>query len=178
MALRIACPKCNGEFDLRPDAVPGRLYSCPLCEKTFQVAVGSSLALSLRREQALSGLIFDANVLADDLIADCNRLLKLGILLDKGALGAKATGIAGGAFAAAQGHWLVGAAVAVAGLLANVLTEDWKRIKLAEVRQKWFSRLTTMDQPQLAEFLSAVQYRHPALTLQARNLLASSCSVQ
>ena len=47
-------------------------------------------------------------VLADDLVEDCNRLLKLGIMLDKGALGAKAAGVTGGAFAAAQGHWLIG----------------------------------------------------------------------
>lgn len=177
MALQAVCPHCKKEFQLRDDAEVGVVFRCPACKQQQQVALGTSLAFALRKEQALSGRIFDPEVLAEDLVEDCNRLLKLGIMLDKGALGAKAVGIGGGAFAAAQGHWLIGVAIAVVGLLSNVFTEDWKRIKLGEVRQKWFQRLSSMDKPQLHALMGAIQQRHPAMLMQARGMLALSCSM-
>jgi phage-related tail fiber protein len=177
MPLNVACPHCEEKFELLLGVVPGQGYPCPMCRRTFRVGAGSSLALSLRREQALAGIVFDANVLADDLVNDCNALLKLGIMLDKGALGAKAAGVAGGACAAFQGHWLLGAAVAVGGLLANVATDGWKKIKLGQVRQKWFERLTSMSESQLHELASSIQHRHPALAVHARGLLAISSGV-
>ena len=177
MALNAVCPHCKNQFDLRLDAKLDTDYSCPGCHENLQIVSGSPLALSLRREQALSGVVFDAEVLVSDLVEDCNQLLQLGIVLDKGALGAKAAGVAGGAYAALQGHWLLGAAVAAAGFLANLATDDWKRIKLSQVRQKWFHRLTTIDEAQLNELTSALRRRHPALMMHGQSLLALSCSV-
>ena len=58
MAVHAVCPHCKTQFELCMDAVPGRDYLCPQCRKTFRVAVGSALALSLRREQALTGVVF------------------------------------------------------------------------------------------------------------------------
>ena len=115
-----------------------------------------------RKEAALSVPAW-AWAMADELKLDLDRLSKMGVNLDKAAAAAGPIGVGTGLYVAYRVHPLLGVAVAGAGLLAKFATGAWKKAKVEDIQQKWWRKLTSMDQAQLEAFSAAVQIRYPLL---------------
>jgi len=101
--------------------------------------------------------------LTDELKRDLDRLSELGVNLDKAAAIAKPAGIAAGVAAGFRIHPLLGAAIAGAGLLARFATDAWKQAEINSVREKWWRKLTGMNEKQITAFMCAMQKRYPLL---------------
>lgn len=108
---------------------------------------------------------------AAELKKDINYLVGLGIKLDKGKLTARTGGAAWAGYEAFTGDWLSALVIGGVSLLVGGLTNGYKRIKLMEMKQKWWDRFSGLNQEQLDYLAAGLQRKYPLLLGQFQNLL-------
>lgn len=115
------------------------------------------------------------NYLIDFVAAELKRDLKylseLGIKLDKGQLAAKTGGVAWAGYEAFMGDWLSALVVGGISLLVGGLTNNYKRIKLIEIQEKWKERLSELDSEQLRYLAEGLERKYPLVLRRFQNLL-------
>jgi hypothetical protein len=114
-----------------------------------------------------------ADLLADELREDLNYLMSLGIKVEKGKLGINTAGAGLAGYEAFTGHWLGALVVGGLALLADGLANNYGRIKLQEMRQKWFGILNGLDASQLSCLEAVIQKKYPLLLPQVQGILNS-----
>lgn len=115
------------------------------------------------------------NYLIDFVAAELKRDLKylseLGIKLDKGQLAAKTGGVAWAGYEAFTGDWLSALVVGGISLLVGGLTNNYKRIKLMEIKEKWKERLSELNNEQLKYLAEGLEQKYPLVLKRFQNLL-------
>jgi hypothetical protein len=129
------CPHCNGAI-----------------EKFYTLA---------KRE---SDLPIAAKLMTIEFRKDIDKLLNLGIKIDKGALVTKAGGILGAGATACSGHWIAALVIGVASLFADTIGDSYKKIKLREFQLKWLSILNQLNNNQRTAFLSMLEVDCPMIS--------------
>ena len=162
MKLIIQCPFCNGYVSIdHPKA--NAAYICPHCGVQF------TKVYSLARPGTKFNMI--AELLSDELKEDVSYIMSLGIKLEKGKLAAKAGGLGWAGYEVFTGDWLTALLAGGLSLLAGRLTNAYGRIKLQEMRQKWFEILSSLNEAQLSCLMATIQKKYPLLLPQIRGLL-------
>jgi outer membrane protein assembly factor BamE (lipoprotein component of BamABCDE complex) len=110
---------------------------------------------------------------ASELMRDIEYLADLGIKLDEGTLAAKTGGAAWAGYEAFTGDWLSALVVGGLSLLAGTITGGYKRMKLAETRQKWIRGLGSMNRAQLEYLAAGLSEKYPVLLYGLQHLLAA-----
>ena len=162
MRIDIQCPFCNGHVSVdRPKF--NTAYICPHCGVQFTKVY--SLAKPGTKFNAI------AELLADELKEDVSYIMSLGIKLEKGKLATKAGGLGWAGYEAFTGDWLTALLAGGLSLVAGGLTNAYGRIKLQEMRQKWFDILSSLNEVQLSCLIATIQQKYPLLLPQIRGLL-------
>jgi len=103
------------------------------------------------RQRVLRGEVFDAPVLAEEMRADMERFLKWGVNVRKATVAGKAGGVVGAGAAFYYGEPLLALLSLGAGLFSRFFAEDWKKMKVDQVRLKWFRILSRLHPEQLQQ---------------------------
>ena len=162
MKLHIQCAFCNREIGVDQPKVNAS-YTCPYCGVSF------TNVYSL----AKTGTKFDtiAELLSDELKEDVSDILSLGIKLEKGKLATKAGGVGWAGYEAFTGDWLTALLAGGLSLIAGWLTDAYGRIKLQEMRRKWFEILSSFNEAQLSCLMTTMQRKYPLILPQIKGLL-------
>ena len=70
------------------------------------------------------------------------------------------------------GDWLSALVIGGISLLVGGLTDGYKKIKVQEIRQKWFDILSGLNEQELRYFMAAFQRKYPVLAVKMQGLLA------
>jgi len=161
MRLNVQCPFCGGLVFLDEPKFEAE-YICPHCKRQF----GKIYSLAKRD----TDVDIATDLIAEQLKKDVNYLISLGIKLDKGALAAKTGGLGWAGYEGITGDWLSALIIGGISLLAGCVTNGYKKIKLQEVKQKWLSILSDLNQEQLSYLMTALQQKYPLLLPRVRLL--------
>jgi hypothetical protein len=162
MKLTIECPFCSRLVSVNEPAFSA-VYVCPHCGVQFSRVY--SLA---KRDTDFTAI---AELLADELKRDVSYIMGLGIKLEKGKLAAKTGGLGWAGYEAFTGDWLTSLLAGGLSLLAGSLTDAYNRIKVQEMRQKWFEILNSYSETELSCLMGTIRRRHPLLLPQVQGLL-------
>jgi DNA-directed RNA polymerase subunit RPC12/RpoP len=155
MQFNIECPFCNGTVLVKEAVFEGE-YICPHCKRQF-----GKIYILAKRD---SDLPIAAKLMTIEFRKDIDKLLNLGIKIDKGALVTKAGGILGAGATACSGHWIAALAIGVASLFADTIGDSYKKIKLREFQLKWLSILNQLNNNQRTAFLSMLEVDCPMIS--------------
>jgi len=111
------------------------------------------------------------DIIAVELKKDIDYLLSLGIKLEKGTLATKTGGTALAGYKVFKGDLLSALVIGGISLLVCGLTNGYKRIKLMELKQKWWDKFSGLNQEQLDYLAAGLQRKYPLLLGQFQNLL-------
>lgn len=162
MKLDIQCPFCNEHVYVEQPKSNAE-YVCPHCGVKF------TKVYSLANPGTKFNTI--AEFLSDELKEDVSYIMSLGIKLEKGKLATKAGGLGWAGYEVFTGNWLTALLAGGLTLLAGGLTDAYGRIKLQEMRQKWFEILSSLNEAQLSSLMVTIQQKYPLLLPQIRSLL-------
>lgn len=112
-----------------------------------------------------------AEAMAGELKNDVSYIMSLGIKLEKGKLATKAGGTAWAGFEVFTGDWLTALFAGGLALTVGSLTNAYGRIKVQEMRKKWFEILSSLDEEQLSCLMATIRRRYPLLLSQVQHLL-------
>jgi hypothetical protein len=154
IGLNIQCPSCNGSVYVKEPTV-NATYICPHCKGQL-----TKVHYLATRDTEVPLV---ASLLADELRDDMGSLMKLGIEVEKGKLAIKTggTGLAG--YEAITGHWLGALVAGGIALLGGGLVNNYARIKLQEMQQKWFGILCGLDYARLLCLVTTIRQKYPLL---------------
>lgn len=155
MRLHYDCPYCNGSLYTDEPQFDGEYY-CPHCKGAIE-----KIYTLVKKD---SDLPIAARLMTIEFRKDIDKLLSLGIKIDKGALVTKAGGILVAGATACSGHWIAALAIGVASLFANTIGDSYKKIKLREFQLKWFSILNQLNNNQRTAFLSMLEVDCPMIS--------------
>ncbi len=164
MPLTIECPFCSKPVSVSGPAFSA-VYVCPHCGVQF------SKVYSLAKGDTDFATV--AELLADELKRDVSYIMGLGIKLDKGKLAAKTGGLGWAGYEAFTGDWLTALLAGGLSLLAGGLTDTYNRIKIQEMRKKWFEILGSYSEAELSCLMGTVRRKYPLLLAQVQGLLQS-----
>jgi hypothetical protein len=162
MKLYVQCPFCSREVCVDQPKV-NAAYICPHCDVHF------TNIYSLVKPGTEFNTI--AELLSDELKEDVSEIMSLGIKLEKGKLATKAGGLGWAGYEVFTGDWLSALLAGGLSLIAGGLTDAYGRIKLQEMRQKWFEILSSFNELELSRFMAILQQKYPLLLPQIKGLL-------
>lgn len=162
MVLTVKCPFCGKLVPVSEPAANAQ-YVCPHCGVQF------TKVYSLAAKDTEFAVI--AESLADELKRDVAHIIDLGIKLDKGKLAARTGGLGWAGFEAFSGDWLSALLVGGLSVVAGGLTDAYAKIKLQEMRAKWFEILSSYGEAELGCLMATVRRKYPLLLPQVRGLL-------
>lgn len=113
------------------------------------------------------------DLVAAHLMRDIESLTNLGIKWDKGTLAVKTGGAALAGCEAFTGDWLSALVIGGISLLSGAIAGGYKRVRLAEVRQRWMQLLAGMNAEQLAYLGTGLSQKYPFLLNSLQQLLAA-----
>jgi hypothetical protein len=94
---------------------------------------------------------------------DAYELIRIGVAVNTGSMFATGAGLGAAALTAARGHWLLGVAVAVGGLLVGEGAREYKHKRFIGVRDKWVRVLAGLPEAEQLRFLKDIRTHYPAL---------------
>lgn len=160
--IDVRCPFCNREICIDRPKV-NAAYICPHCGVHF-----TNVYCLAKPETEFDTI---AELLSDELKEDVSEIMSLGIKLEKGKLATKAGGLGWAGYEVLTGDWLTALFAGGMSLIAGGLTDAYGRIKLLEMRQKWFEILSSLDEVQLSCLMATIQQKYPLLLPQIKGLL-------
>jgi hypothetical protein len=167
MKLYVQCPFCDRDVYVDQPRV-NAAYICPHCGVQF------TKVYSLAKPGTEFNTI--AELLSDELKEDISNMLSLGINLEKGKLATKAGGLGWAGYEVFTGDWLTALLAGGLSLIAGGLSDTYGRIKLQEMRLKWFEILNTLNEVQLSCLMATIQQKYPLLLPQIQGLLQAQPS--
>jgi hypothetical protein len=167
MKLYVQCPFCDRDVYVDQPRINGA-YICPHCGVKF-----TNVYSLVKPETEFSTI---AGFLADELKEDISNILSLGIKLEKGKLASKAGGLGWAGYEVFTGDWLTALLAGGLSLIAGGLTDTYGRIKLQEMRLKWFEILNGLTEVDLSCLMAMIQQKYPLLLSQVKGLLQAQHS--
>lgn len=162
MTLTVECPFCGGLVVVNEPAADAR-YVCPHCGVEF------TKVYSLATKDTDFATI--AELLADELKRDVSYIMDLGIKLEKGKLATKTGGAGWAGYEVFTGDWLTALLAGGLALAAGGLANAYGRIKVQEMRQKWFEILSSFNEAELSCLMTTIRRKYPLLLPQVQGLL-------
>jgi len=117
-------------------------------------------ALSHSERKIISDLCDLSDALRDDLISAVGN----NAVAEKGVAYGRPAAAGASVLAFLNGYGWAGLALGAASAGARLISNDWKKAKVAEYRAKWMNIMSQLDAEQINCFTRIFSYKYPALT--------------